>query len=238
MSAVSGLVLDNVDAGYGPLQVLRGVSLEVEPGGITTLLGANGAGKSTLLRAISGLIPAHGEITLGGVRLNGKSPESIVRRGVVQVPEGRGTFPNLTVEENLRVGAMSVHRSKGNIGMEKWLTVFPRLRERKSQRAGSLSGGEQQMLAIARAMMSQPALLLLDEPSMGLAPNITAMVFEQLAQINREEGVAILVVEQNANLALGIATNGYVMENGRIVAEGSSEELLADKAVENAYLQV
>jgi branched-chain amino acid transport system ATP-binding protein len=238
MSAASGLVLDNVDAGYGPLQVLRGVSLEVKPGGITTLLGANGAGKSTLLRAISGLIPARGEITLGGVRLNGKSPESIVRRGVVQVPEGRGTFPNLTVEENLRVGAMSVRRSKSNIGMEKWLTVFPRLRERRSQRAGSLSGGEQQMLAIARAMMSQPGLLLLDEPSMGLAPNITAMVFEQLAQINEEEGVAILVVEQNANLALGIATDGYVMESGRIVAEGSSEELLADKSVENAYLQV
>ncbi|MGM5068780.1 ABC transporter ATP-binding protein [Rhodococcus qingshengii] len=233
-----GLLLNDVDAGYGPLQVLREVSLEVSPGGITTLLGANGAGKSTLLRAISGLIPMRGEITLGGERLSGKSPESIVRCGVAQVPEGRGTFPNLTVEENLRVGAMSAPRSSSKSSMEKWLTVFPRLHERKSQRAGSLSGGEQQMLAIARAMMSQPTLLLLDEPSMGLAPNITSMVFEQLAQINREEGVAILVVEQNANLALGIATNGYVMESGRIVAAGTSEELLANKAVESAYLQV
>lgn len=230
------LRLTDVRAGYGPVEVLDGLGLYVDQGEIVVVLGANGAGKTTLLRAISGMIPLHGSVRFDDVEVGGRKPEELVRMGMAHVPQGRGTFNDLTVEENLRVGGFARSSAEVAEDLDRWLEVFPRLRERRDQTAGSMSGGEQQMLAIARALMSRPRLLLLDEPSLGLAPLITADVFERIAQINAELGMSVLVVEQNANLALSIAGRGYVLETGSIVASGTAEELSADDAIRRAYL--
>jgi branched-chain amino acid transport system ATP-binding protein len=235
---MSLLEVRDLRAGYGPVQVLDGIDLDVDAGEIVVVLGANGAGKTTTLRALSGMIPARGTITVDGADIAGKRPEELVRLGMAHVPQGRGTFPDLDVEENLRVGGFTRPASEVAEDMERWFEVFPRLRERRDQAAGSMSGGEQQMLAIARALMSRPRLLLLDEPSLGLAPLVTQDVFDRIIEINRELGTAVLVVEQNANLALGIASRGYVLETGRIVGSGSADQLRSDDSVRRAYLGV
>jgi branched-chain amino acid transport system ATP-binding protein len=223
-------------AGYGETRVLHGISFEVRQGGVTALLGANGAGKTTTLRAICGMIRTQGEIRLGDQRIDGVATEDIARRGVGHVPDGRGTFMELTVEENLRLGAYT-RRDKG-VGedMEKVFGYFPKLRQRIRQQAGTLSGGEQQMLAISRALLLRPRLLLLDEPSFGLAPLIVQEIFEIMQRINREEGTSILVVEQNANLALSIADTAYLLETGRIMISGPAEEISRDESVRRSYL--
>ncbi len=225
-------------AGYGPVTVLHGLDLEVAEGEIVVILGANGAGKTTTMRAISGTIPRQGVIEFEGVPTQKASPDSIVRGGIAQVPQGRGTFPELSVEDNLRAGAFVRRDGSGGISddVKRWFQVFPRLDERRSQRAGSLSGGEQQMLAIARALMSRPKLLLCDEPSMGLAPLITQELFQVIERLNKEEGLSVLLVEQNANLAMHMAHRVYLLETGRIVAQGSAAELSADDAIRKAYL--
>ena len=230
------LEVEHLEAGYGPVQVLRGVDFRVEEGQIAVILGANGAGKTTSLRALSGMIRRTGSIRFGGTELSRKSVDAIVRAGVAHVPQGRGTFPSLTVEENLRLGAYT--RRDADIGsdIQRSYGWFPRLEERKEQTAGSLSGGEQQMLAIARALMLRPKLLLLDEPSLGLAPIITQELFAILRQINTDLGTTMLVVEQNANLALDLASYGYVLETGSIVFGGPSAEVRGDEAVRRAYL--
>jgi len=233
---VSLLQLTGVTGGYGPVQVLHGLELAVEEGQVAVVLGANGAGKTTTLRAISGVIPTTGDITFAGKRITGQSPQAVSRLGIAHVPQGRGTFADLTVEDNLRVGA--VNRRDGDIGRDlaRWYEVFPRLGERRKQEAGLMSGGEQQMLALARAMMARPKLLLLDEPSLGLAPLVTRQFFDQLSELNRAEGMTVLVVEQNANLALDVGHWGYVLEAGRIAVSGSADELHDDEAVRKAYL--
>ena len=218
--------------------LLAGVSGSALPGQMTALMGASGAGKTTLLRAISGMIPLHGSVRFDDAEVAGRKPEELVRMGMAHVPQGRGTFNDLTVEENLRVGGFARPAAEVAEAVDRWLDAFPRLRERRDQTAGSMSGGEQQMLAIARALMSRPRLLLLDEPSLGLAPLITADVFERIVEINVELGMSVLVVEQNANLALSIAQRGYVLETGSIVASGTAEELSADDAIRRAYLGV
>ena len=228
----------DLNAGYGPVQVLTGLSLDVEAGEIVVVLGANGAGKTTPLRALSGMIPVKGTVTLDGTDVTGRKPEDLVRLGVAHVPQGRGTFPELTVDENLRVGGFTRSGDEVDADSERWYDLFPRLRERSTQLAGSMSGGEQQMLAIARALMSRPRLLLLDEPSLGLAPLVTRAVFARIAEINRELGTTVLVVEQNANLALEIASRGYVLETGSIVASGTADELRDNDVVRRAYLGV
>jgi branched-chain amino acid transport system ATP-binding protein len=226
-----------LDAGYGPVQILRGLDFSVGDGEMVVILGANGAGKTTTLRALCGMIDVKsGSITFGGKSLVGKKIEDIVRLGVAHVPQGRGTIADLTVEENLRAGAYVRKDGEVRDDIEHWYSIFPRLAERREQAAGSMSGGEQQMLAIARALMSRPKLLLLDEPSLGLAPLITREVFERLIEINKERGTTMLVVEQNANLALDVASRGYVLEAGRIVASGSADDLRADEGVRKAYL--
>ncbi len=223
-------------AGYGETRVLHGINFEVKQGGVTALLGANGAGKTTTLRAICGMIRTQGEIHLGEDRIDGQSTEDIARRGVGHVPDGRGTFMELTVEENLRLGAY-VRRDKGVAAdMEKVFGYFPKLRQRIRQQAGTLSGGEQQMLAISRALLLRPRLLLLDEPSFGLAPLIVAEIFEIMKRINQEEGTSILVVEQNANLALSIADMAYLLETGRIVISGPADEISRDESIRRSYL--
>jgi branched-chain amino acid transport system ATP-binding protein len=232
------LAVHHLSAGYGPVQVLTDLELSVEAGEIVVVLGANGAGKTTTLRALSGMIPAKGEVLLDGASVLGRKPEDLVRLGVAHVPQGRGTFPELTVEENLRVGGLTRPTDDVTADMERWFEVFPRLKERIHQAAGSMSGGEQQMLAIARALMSRPTLLLLDEPSLGLAPLVTRDVFERIALINTELGTTVLVVEQNANLALDIAHRGYVLETGAIVAAGTADELRSNDVVRRAYLGV
>ena len=231
--SVRGLV-----AGYGPVKVLDGIDLEVGAGEFVVMLGANGAGKTTTMRAVSGLIPRQGEIVFDGNDIQRESPDSIVRSGVAQVPQGRGTFPELSVADNMMAGAYVRHGAAAEVrsDMEKWFDVFPRLRERRDQRAGSLSGGEQQMLAIARALMSRPRLLLCDEPSLGLAPLITQELFAVLGRLNREEGLSVLLVEQNANLAMHLASRVYLLETGRIVASGSAAEIGADDSIRKAYL--
>ena len=232
------LHVSSLTAGYGPIQVLDAIDLDVNEGEIVVMLGANGAGKTTTMRAISGLIPRHGIVELDGHSILRARPDSIVRHGIAHVPQGRGTFPELSVEDNLRAGAYV--RRGGSAAMQadlgKWFEVFPRLAERRTQRAGSLSGGEQQMLAIARALMSRPRLLLCDEPSLGLAPLITQELFHVLERLNVEEGLAVLLVEQNANLAMHLAQRVYLLETGRIVANGSAAELTADDAIRKAYL--
>jgi branched-chain amino acid transport system ATP-binding protein len=238
------LALNNVEVIYdGVILVLKGVSLSVAQGGITTLLGANGAGKSTTLKAISGLLRSErgdvtkGSIELGGERIDRLSPHEVVKRGVVQVFEGRRVFEHLTVEENLIAGAhVQSDRRVVSAGIQRVYEYFPRLRERRQVQSGYLSGGEQQMLVIGRALMSRPQVVLLDEPSLGLAPMLVEEIFEIVQRLNREELLTVLLVEQNATLALTIADHGYVMENGRIVLEGSAESLRDNADIKEFYL--
>ena len=231
------LSLANLDVHYGAIHALRGVSFRVGEGEIVTLIGANGAGKTTTLRAVSGMLkPSGGSIRYAGAEIAGWKPHKLVAQGLSHAPEGRGIFPNLTVTENLRLGAF-LRRDTAGIAadLEKGFTLFPILRERATQMAGTLSGGEQQMLAIARALMAKPRLLLLDEPSLGLAPQITETIFGIIQEINRA-GVTILLVEQNAHLALGIAHHGYVLETGSVVQTGTGQELLKSPEIRKAYL--
>ncbi|MEP9380928.1 ABC transporter ATP-binding protein [Nocardioides sp. KR10-350] len=231
------LQIRDLDAFYGRTQALQGVDLAVDEHEIVVLLGANGAGKTTVLRAISGLLATRGSIAFAGTSLGGRTPEQVVRLGIGHVPQGRGVFGDLTVEENLRVGGFTRSDTTSveqDIG--RWYDVFPRLRERRTQAAAYLSGGEQQMLAIARALMSRPRLLLLDEPSLGLARLVTLDVFATLREINQKEGTAMLLVEQNAELALDVAHRAYVIESGRIEVSGSAESLHEDDAMRRAYL--
>jgi len=232
------LQLKGVAAAYGPVEVLRGVDLDVEEGGITTLLGANGAGKTTTLRAICQLlVRTTGEISLGGARIDGMATEGIVRLGLAHVPDGRGTFTDLTVEENLRLGAYTRRdRSRVAADLARIYDFFPRLRERCGQQAGTLSGGEQQMLAIARALMLRPKLLLLDEPSFGLAPRVVQDIFRILRTINKEEHVSMLLVEQNAAQALALADHAYVLETGNIALSGPARDISGDDSVRRVYL--
>jgi branched-chain amino acid transport system ATP-binding protein len=234
---VSLLELRGVTGGYGPVTVLHGIDLTVEDGEVMVVLGANGAGKTTTLRAITGLLDkVGGDVFFDDSSITRSSTQAIARAGIAHVPQGRGTFGELTVEENLRVGALA--RSDNGVAgdLDRWFELFPRLAERRHQAAGSMSGGEQQMLAIARALMSRPRLLLLDEPSLGLAPLVTRELFQRLGEINRTEGLAMLVVEQNASLALEIAHRGCVLETGSIVASGPADQLMSDEGVRKAYL--
>jgi branched-chain amino acid transport system ATP-binding protein len=231
------LEVEQLAAYYGPSQVLHGLSFVIEAGQITALLGANGAGKTTTLRALCRMVRTGGSIRWRGRDLAGMATEDVARLGVAHVPDGRGTFTGLTVEENLRLGAY-VRRDKQSVAddIERAYQRFPRLGERRRQQAGTLSGGEQQMLAISRALMLRPRLLLLDEPSFGLAPLVVAEIFAILRRINEEEGVTLLLVEQNARQALALAHQAYLLETGRIVLSGNSRTLLADEAVQRAYL--
>ena len=231
------LEASDLHAGYGPLTVLHGISFEVQDGGITALLGANGAGKTTTLRAVCGMVRARGNLRLAGEPLLGKATEDIVRRGVAHVPDGRGTFLDLTTEENLRLGAYT-RRDRAAVAedMQRCYDYFPRLKERRTQQAGTLSGGEQQMLAISRALMLRPRLLLLDEPSFGLAPLVVQEIFRIMQRIRTEQRVSILLVEQNASLALEVADHAYLLETGRVVLGGAAEVVKADEAVRRSYL--
>ncbi len=226
-----------LDAAYGPIQVLRGVDLHVDEGEVVVLLGANGAGKTTTIRAICQMVDTKGSVSMCGAELVGMRPEKMAGLGIAHVPQGRGTFPELTVEENLHVGAY-VRNDRAAIrdDIDRSYALFPRLGERRAQVAGSLSGGEQQMLAVARALMSRPRLLLLDEPSLGLAPLVIQNLFNRVSELNQQEGVTMFIVEQNANLALDIADRAYVLEAGRVVLSGSAADLRADDAVRRAYL--
>ncbi len=230
------LQVQNVDAYYGPIQALRNVSLHVDEGEIVTLIGANGAGKSTLLMSIFGQPrAARGSIRFAGEDITGVAPHRIAKRGLAQVPEGRHIFPAMTVEENLLMGTVPVGLEFVDADRQAVFTLFPRLLERRNQRAGTMSGGEQQMLAIGRALMSRPRMILLDEPSLGLAPKVIAAVFDALKQI-AASGKTIFLVEQNANQALALAHRGYVLVNGAVRIEGSGAELLANPDVRQAYL--
>lgn len=236
---MSLLEVNNLVAGYGMVQVLNGISLSVEDGEVAVVLGANGAGKTTTLRALTGMIKTSGSVLFEGEEMVGKKTDQIVRRRIAHVPQGRGTVAQMDVDENLDLGAY-IRTDKAGIAADKqkMFELFPRLAERRKQSAGSLSGGEQQMLAIARALMMSPRLLLLDEPSLGLAPLIIRSVFDTLRQINTEFGTTMLVVEQNANLALGIAKSAFVLETGDIVAGGSAEQIAADDTIRKAYLGI
>jgi branched-chain amino acid transport system ATP-binding protein len=243
------LRIDSVRASYGPIEAIKGITLELNAGEVVSLIGSNGAGKSTTLMAISGILrPVSGEIAFEGKSIKEIPPHRIVQRGICQVPEGRRIFPRLTVRENLEMGAYSLFKSGVaffskkkkdthglDSGMEKVFNLFPVLRERQKQFGGTLSGGEQQMLAIGRALMSSPKLLLLDEPSLGLAPIMVSRIFRTIREINKE-GVAILLVEQNARAALKLSHRGYVLENGEIALEGAGEELLGNERVRQLYL--
>ena len=236
MSAI--LEIANLNAAYGETKVLQGVSIAVEEGGITALLGANGAGKTTTLRAICNMmVRTSGTITFAGERIDGRATEDIARRGIAHVPDGRGTFGHLTVEENLRLGAYT-RRDRAAVAddFQRVYAYFPRLLERHKQQAGTLSGGEQQMLAIGRALMMRPKLLLLDEPSFGLAPLIVREIFRILAAINKDEKTSVLLVEQNANLALELAGQAYLLETGKIIMGGESAVIAGDPSVRRAYL--
>ncbi|MEO7428817.1 MAG: ABC transporter ATP-binding protein [Acidimicrobiales bacterium] len=230
------LEVRGLHAGYGPVEVLHGIDLTVGVGEVVVVLGANGAGKTTMMRAVSGTIARRGSVRLDGDDITRTSPEAIVRAGVAQVPQGRGTFTDLTVEDNLRAGAYT--RKDDGVGADiaRWYEVFPRLVQRRTQRAGTLSGGEQQMLAVARALMSRPRLLLCDEPSLGLAPIIVQELFGILGRLNSEEGISVLLVEQNANLAMEIAHRAYLLETGTIVASGDADTIRNDDAIRKAYL--
>jgi branched-chain amino acid transport system ATP-binding protein len=235
------LRIKNLEAGYGPLKVLRKVSMHIGPSEIVTVIGANGAGKTTLLKTISGLLRAQaGEIIFEKRNLRMLPPEMIVFLGCSLVPEGRQLFAPMTVRENLILGAYVQYRRRRQEevkeDLERVFALFPRLKERETQLAGTLSGGEQQMLAIGRALLSRPAVLLLDEPSMGLAPRLVREIFDHIARLRTERGVTILLVEQNARAALSIADRGYVLETGRVVLEGTAEDLLANRDVQRAYL--
>jgi branched-chain amino acid transport system ATP-binding protein len=231
------LEVEGLEAFYGEQQALFGVGFGLDKGGVRTLLGANGAGKTTVLRALCGMVQTRGDIRFDGRAINGWATEDIVRLGVAHVPEGRGTFVRLTVEENLQLGAMT-RRDHAAIthDIEAVYQHFPRLKERRRQQAGLLSGGEQQMLAVGRALMLRPRLLLLDEPSFGLAPLIVEELFAILRQINRDTGVAMLIVEQNAALALELAEHAYLLETGRIFMDGPAATIAADEGVRRAYL--
>ena len=231
------LVVENLDVHYGAIQALRGVSLKVEEGQVVTLVGSNGAGKTTTLRALSGLVkPSRGTIRFCGTDITGKAPESIVRLGMAHSPEGRGVFPQLTVLENLELGGY-IRKDSLADDVEKAFVRFPRLKERSAQLAGTLSGGEQQMLAVVRALMSRPKLLLLDEPSLGLAPQIVQQIFAIIGELNRE-GMTILLVEQNALMALRCAHIGYVLETGEVRTSGDAKALAETDAVKKAYLGI
>jgi branched-chain amino acid transport system ATP-binding protein len=234
---MSFLEVKNLEAGYGPVQVLRGLDFAVEEGEVAVILGANGAGKTTTLRALTGMISTKGSVLFDGEELVGKDTDEIVRRRIAHVPQGRGTVSQFSVEDNLQLGAY-IRKDKAAIASdkEKMFEMFPRLLERRKQAAGSLSGGEQQMLAIARALMLSPRLLLLDEPSLGLAPLIVRDLFNTLGEINREFGTTMVVVEQNANLAFKIAQKAFVLETGSIVAGGDAKTVESDDSVRKAYL--
>jgi branched-chain amino acid transport system ATP-binding protein len=231
------LEVTGLHAAYGPTRVLHGIDFALEEGTITALLGANGAGKTTTLRALCGMVKTQGDIRFGGERIAGRATEDIVRLGIAHVPDGRGTFVNLTTEENLRLGAYT-RKDKGALAadFERIYGFFPRLKERRHQQAGTLSGGEQQMLAVSRALMLRPRLLLLDEPSFGLAPLIVKEIFSIMSEINRSEKVSILLVEQNAAMALDLADRAYLIETGHIVLSGSAAEIKQDEAVRRSYL--
>ena len=234
------LELKNVSSRYGNIEALHEISLNVQDGEIVTLIGANGAGKSTTLMSISGIVPpSRGEVLFRGQTLNRRSPDAIVGMGISQIPEGRHIFPELTVAENLDMGAFLRHDS-GAVNEDRQLMydLFPILHQRRHQNGGNLSGGEQQMLAISRALMARPQLLLLDEPSMGLAPLVTKQIFEIIKKINSEQNMTIFLVEQNANLALQVASRGYVLENGRIIIHDQASALLENKAIQKAYLGI
>jgi len=230
------LEVRGLHAGYGPVEVLHGLDFDVAHGETVVILGANGAGKTTTMRAISGTISRRGSVRFAGRDIAKESASAIVQAGIAQVPQGRGTFVDLTVEDNLRVGAITRKDSEVASDIARWLDVFPRLKERRTQKAGSLSGGEQQMLAIARAVMSRPRLLLCDEPSLGLAPIVVQELFQTLQRLNDEEDVAILLVEQNANLAIEIADRVYVLETGEIAASGDAATMRDDESIRKAYL--
>ncbi|MEV4833474.1 ABC transporter ATP-binding protein [Nonomuraea sp. NPDC049486] len=232
---MSELVVSGLNAGYGGAQVLHDVSLTVGEGEICAILGPNGAGKTTLLRALSGMVKGRGGVRLGDVELLGRSPDALARMGVAHVPEGRGTFMPLTVEENLRLGAYT-RRDRLEEDLDRIYGYFPALKPRLKQAAGSLSGGEQQMLALGRALMLRPRLLLLDEPSLGLAPLITRELFRIVRTINEQERTTVVVVEQNAHLALGIAQQAHVLETGRIVLSGTAAQIQEDEQVAQSYL--
>jgi len=231
------LQVSGLHAAYGLTRVLHGIDFAMEDGTITTLLGANGAGKTTTLRALCGMVKTQGEIRFAGERIDGRPTESIVRLGIAHVPDGRGTFVNLTTEENLRLGAYT-RRDRGAVhaDLERIYGYFPRLKERREQQAGTLSGGEQQMLAVSRALMLRPRLMLLDEPSFGLAPLIVKELFEILRAVNEKEKVSMLVVEQNAAMALGLADHAYLIETGRVVLSGTSLDIQQNDAVRRSYL--
>jgi branched-chain amino acid transport system ATP-binding protein len=233
---MSGLLeLKGVEARYGPVQALRDISLEVPEGAVVAVLGANGAGKSTTLRAVSGMVRRSGEVTFAGKPLRA-SPEAVAKAGIAHVPEGRGTFVELSVEENLRLGAY-VRRDRGvRADLERVTGYFPWMLDRLGQQAGTLSGGEQQMLALGRALMARPRLLMLDEPSLGLAPLIVREIFRIVRELNEQEGLTVLVVEQDARIALDVASYAYVLEVGRVALAGASVELRDDEAVRRSYL--
>jgi branched-chain amino acid transport system ATP-binding protein len=234
------LEASNIETFYGPIMAIRGISFAVPRGGIVTILGANGAGKTTILRTVSGVMdPQKGSVTFEGKAIHGLDPDKVMRRGLAHVPEGREVFPLLTVRENLRMGAFT-RSDTGAIAedLESVYEYFPVLRARAEQRAGSLSGGEQQMLAISRALMARPKMMLLDEPSLGLAPRLVKEIFEIIGRINRERGVTVLLVEQNANMALHIADYGYVLEVGRIVMADTCARLLEKEDIKEFYLGV
>jgi branched-chain amino acid transport system ATP-binding protein len=231
------LEVKNLKAGYGPTPVLHGLDFSIEEGTITALLGANGAGKTTTLRALCNMIRTGGEVRFAGDRIDGKATEDIVRLGIAHVPDGRGTFTSLSTEENLRLGAFA-RRDKASLAedYDRVYRLFPILKERRNQQAGTLSGGQQQMLAVARALMLRPRLLLLDEPSFGLAPLIVKEIFAVMAEINREQKVTILLVEQNAAMALKLADRAHLLETGRIVLSGTTAEISSNDAVRRSYL--
>jgi branched-chain amino acid transport system ATP-binding protein len=229
------LELRDVEARYGPVKALHGVSLDVGEGEVVAVLGANGAGKTTTLRAVSGTVRRSGELRFEGERLPA-APDAVARRGIAHVPEGRGTFAELSVLDNLRLGAFVRRGRESRDDLRRVYSYFPRLEERRDQQAGTLSGGEQQMLALGRAMMARPRLLLLDEPSLGLAPLVVEAIFETLARLNAAEGLTIVVVEQNANLALRTSSRAYVLEVGRVAVSGPSAELSKAESVRRSYL--
>jgi branched-chain amino acid transport system ATP-binding protein len=231
---MSLLELHGIEARYGPVQALHGVSLHVGDGELVAVLGANGAGKTTTLRAISGTVRRSGDVVFAGKKLP-RRPDATARAGIAHVPEGRGTFNELSVWENLRLGAYA-RRANVKKEAQRVYKFFPRLEERRNQQAGTLSGGEQQMLALGRAMMARPRLLLLDEPSLGLAPRVVNEIFDALTRMKTDDGMSVLVVEQNANLALAHAARAYVLEVGNVVVEGTSDELRANESVRKSYL--
>lgn len=230
------LKVTDLHASYGAVTVIRGIDIEVLDGQVAVVLGANGAGKTTTLRAICNMCSTSGSVMFDGNEIQKVATSSIVQAGISHVPQGRGTFPELSVMDNMLVGAYVRKDDEIKDDVARWFEVFPRLAERKSQMAGSLSGGEQQMLAVARALMSRPRLLLLDEPSLGLAPLIIEDLFERFAALNKETGLTMLIVEQNANIALDIADHGYVIESGEITLSGPASQLKSDPAVQEAYL--